>query len=255
MLLDPQQITKREKLILVGLYLSKYDSLGLKRLGLETFVEAFNVFGYALGSKPASIKNYRDEFDPLFPNRRKGWHKRQIREYCFRTYEGYKSLDLEAFTDLIKSFVGYDDNAWSEVQANEEDDESGSNFAKRLITGLAAEQYFESVQSNIPEFKDYVLENTTRLGCGYDFRLRTAATEKEFLAVEVKGLKDRTGSLSLTPKEHDVAVTLRDRFFLFVVKNFQESPFHEVFQDPLSGTLQFRKTERVTIQVSWLVSV
>lgn len=72
--LTPERIAKREKLILVGLYLAKYDSLGLKRLGFGSFLEAFNVMGYAIGSRPASIKNYRDEFDPLFPNRRKGWH-------------------------------------------------------------------------------------------------------------------------------------------------------------------------------------
>jgi Domain of unknown function (DUF3883) len=253
MLLDSQQIAKREKLILVGLYLSKYDSLGLKGLGFENFVEAFNVIGYALGSKPASIKNYRDEFDPLFPNRRKGWHKRQIRQYCLKIFEEYKSLDFESFTGLIKSFVGYDENALSEVQARE-DGEGLSYFAKRLITGLAAEQYFESVQPSLPEFKGYAIENTTRLGCGYDFRLRTK-TQTDYLAVEVKGLKDRVGNLSLTPKEYDVAMTLRGRFFLFVVKNFQESPFHEIFQDPLSGRLEFRKTERVTVQISWLVNV
>jgi len=254
MLLNSQQIAKREKLILVGLYLSKYDSLGLKRLGFESFAEAFNVIGYALGSRPASIKNYRDEFDPMFSNRRKGWHKRQIREYCLRIYEEYKDLDLESFSDLIKSCVGYDDNAWSSLQAKDEQDGSASYFAQRLITGLAAEQYFESVQSTLPEFEGFVFENTTRLGCGYDFRLRTEA-RKDFLVVEVKGLKERTGSLSLTPKEHHVAMTLRDRFFLFVVKNFQESPFHEIFRDPLSSKLQFRKTERVTVQVSWLASV
>lgn len=73
--------------------------------------------------------------------------------------------------------------------------------------------------------------------------------------MEVKGLKDRKGSLSLTPKERDVAMALKDRFFLFVVMNFQESPFHEIFQDPLSGRLQFRRTERVTVQVSWLASI
>lgn len=254
MLLNPQQIAKREKLILVGLYLAKYDSLGLKRLGFESFAEAFNVIGYALGSRPASIKNYRDEFDPMFPNGRKGWHKRQMREYCLRILEEYKGLDLESFSDFIKSFVGYDDNAWSSLQAKNERDGSASNFAKRLITGLAAEQYFESVQSTLPEFEGFVVENTTRLGCGYDFRLRAEA-RKDFLVVEVKGLKERMGSLSLTPKEHHVAMTLRDRFFLFVVKNFQESPFHEIFQDPLSSKLQFRKTERVTVQVSWLASV
>ncbi len=217
-------------------------------------MEAFNVFGYALGSKPASIKNYRDEFDPLFPNRRKGWHKRQIREYCLRVFEEYKSLDLESFTGLVKSFVGYDENVWSEVQAKGEKDDGESYFAKRLITGLAAEQYFESVQPSLPEFKGYAIENTTRLGCGYDFRLRIE-TRKDFLVVEVKGLKERIGSLSLTPKEHDVAMALKDRFFLFVVKNFQEAPFHEIFQNPLSSRLQFRRTERVMVQVSWLASV
>src|ERR1700676_2760847 len=111
--LSSQRIAAREKLILVALYLSKYDSLGLKRLGFDSFVEAFNVIGYALGSKPASIKNYRDEFDPLFPNRRQGWHKRSIREYCLRVFEQYKNLDLESFTALIESFVGYDENTWS----------------------------------------------------------------------------------------------------------------------------------------------
>src|SRR5579864_6560197 len=138
MLLSSQQIAKREKLILIGLYLSKYDSLGLKQLGLESFVEAFNVIGYALGSRPASIKNYRDEYDPLFPNRRKGWHKRQIRDYCLKVFEEYNSLDLESFTGLVKSFVGYDENAWSEFQVKGEQGEGESGFAKRLITGLAA---------------------------------------------------------------------------------------------------------------------
>jgi len=254
MLINSRQIAKREKLILVGLYLSKYDLLGLKKLGFSSFIEAFNVIGYALGSKPASIKNYRDEFDPLFPNRRKGWHKRAIREYCLRMFEEYKSLDVESFTGLIKSFVGYDENAWSEVQATGQLDEGESDFARRLMTGLAAERYFEAVHPSIPEFNGYTAENMTRIGCGYDFRLQSGAPE-EFLAVEVKGLKERMGSLLLTPKEHDVAMALRERFFLFVVKNFQESPFHEIFQNPLFGQLRFRRTERVTIQVSWLTSV
>src|SRR5271168_602754 len=110
MVLDPQKIPNREKPILAGLYLSKYDVVGLKKLGFESFIEAFNVVGYALGSKPASVKNYRDEFDPLFPNRRKGWHKRPTRDYCLNVFKQYKNLDLETFTALVKSFVGVDAN-------------------------------------------------------------------------------------------------------------------------------------------------
>src|SRR6266699_3324653 len=117
MVLNAQRIAKRERLILAGLYLSKYDLLGLKKLGFKAFREAFNVIGYAMGSQPASIKNYRDEFDPLFPNRRKGWHKRKTRDYCLKVFEEYKNLDLESFTGLVKSYLGYDENVWSGFQA------------------------------------------------------------------------------------------------------------------------------------------
>lgn len=254
MVLQQEQIPTREKLILAGLYLSKYDSAGLKQLGFESFVEAFNVIGYALGARPASIKNYRDEFDPLFPNRRKGWHKRATREYCLKVYQEYKSLDLESFTGLVKSFVGYDENLWSEVRPKDDEKDGESNFAKRLITGLAAEQYFEAVQPRLAEFKDCTVENTTRLGCGFDFRLR-AGTRAEFLAVEVKGMKEQNGSVSLTPKEYQVASNLTERFYLFVVKNFRESPFHEIYQNPLAGSLRFTKKERVMVHVSWLTTV
>ena len=244
----------RDKLMLAGLFLSKYDALGLKKLGFETFAEAFNVIGYALGARPASIKNYRDEFDPLFPNRRKGWHKRELREHCRKVLEAYKQTDLETFSSLVKALIGYDDNAWSEMKLQDEQDSDDSRFARRLITGLAADHYFESVQPNIPQFQGYTIENTTRLGCGYDFRLR-AGKAKDFLAVEVKGIQGRTGSVSLTPKEYKMADLLSDRFFLFVVKNFRESPTHDIHQNPLSGGLQFTKKERVIIQVSWLANI
>jgi hypothetical protein len=206
-------------------------------------VEAFNVIGYALGAKPASVKNYRDEFDPLFPNPRKGWHKRATRAYCLRVFEEYKDLDFEAFSALVGSLFDYRENAWSAVRPADDTEGEESSFAKRLITGLAAEHYFESVQASIPQFSGYVPENTTRLGCGYDFRLRSGA-QRDFLAVEVKGLKDRKGTLALTPKEYDVAAALSRRFFLFVVKNFVESPFHEIYQDPIAGDLQFVRKER-----------
>jgi hypothetical protein len=169
--LSAHRIATREKLILVGLYLSKYDSVGLKRLGFDSFVEAFNVVGYAMGSRPASIKNYRDEFDPLFPNRRKGWHKRKTRDYCMRVFEEYRSLDFESFAGLVESFVGYDENASSELQPKRKSGSRQTNFAQRLITGLAAERYFESVRATLSEFKGYGVQNTTGLGCGYDFRL------------------------------------------------------------------------------------
>lgn len=252
MILNPDQIGRRERLVLAGLYLAEFDTRGLQGLGFQSFAEAYNVIGYALGSQPASIKNYRDEFDPLFPNRRKGWHKRPTRDYCLRVFHEYKDLDFDLFRGLIQSFVGYDEN--HQAGAAEGDDEAQSGFAKRLITGLAAEQYFESVQPNLQEFRSLRLENTTRLGCGYDFRLHSPEHDR-FWAVEVKGLRELSGSVSLTPREYEAASEMRGRYFLFVVKNFQKSPYHEIFLDPISGKLEFARIERIIVQVSWSVRV
>jgi len=60
------------------------------------------VVGYALGSRPSSIKNYRDEFDPIFPNARKGWHKREIHQPSKKVLDEYGKLDFASFSGLIQ---------------------------------------------------------------------------------------------------------------------------------------------------------
>jgi hypothetical protein len=245
----------REKSILSGLYLSKYDRAGLSELGFSGFAEAFNVIGFALGVMPRSIHNYRDEFDPLFPNPRKGWHKRKTRDYCMAVLEKYSELDFLAFTNLVQSFFGDKDSASISNEGIDFEQDEESSFAQRLITGLAAENYFEAKWRELPEFAGRLVENTTRYGCGYDFRVRSQPDDSNYQAVEVKGLKEQNGNLSLTAKEHRAASTLRDRFYLFVVSNFRDTPSHRIFQDPLAGQLDFQRLERVTIQVSWMTRV
>lgn len=252
--LHPASMTVREKMMLAGLFLAKFDLAGLKQLGFDSFKEAFNIIGYALGGKPASVKAYRDEFDPYFPNRRRGWHKRPLRDHCSEVLETYRGLDLDTFTGLIRALTGYDANLRSLEEAEKVDSISESAFAKRLATGLAAEHYFVSVHPTLPEFQSYALENTTRLGCGYDFRL-SAPSVADFLAVEVKGMQGTTGNLSLTPKEYEVAGSFSDRYFLFVVKNFSERPFHHIYRNPMAAELAFTKKERVLVHVSWEVTV
>jgi len=133
-------------------------------------------------------------------------------------------------------------------------DDAESQFAKRLVTGLAAEKYFEAVRANIPEFRSCSLRNTTHLGCGYDFRLQPEPTGS-FLAVEVKGMKARTGPVSFTNKEYEVAAAMKERYFLFVVTNFQELPSHQVIQNPLSSRLTFARVERMVVEVSWRADI
>jgi hypothetical protein len=247
-----KQLSLREKSILAGLYLSKFDSEGLHRLGFDSFIEAFNVIGAALGVRPASVKNYRDEFDPLFPNDRKGWHKRATRDYCKAVYRAFGGLSLKDFTGLLKQIIYKEhdlDVLMEEVERKSGEDRS---FARRLITGQAAEQYFKAKYKEISLFKDFEFEDTTRLGCGFDFRLSSPSV---FYAIEVKGLSEASGSIALTSKEHSVASLLKERFFLFVVKNFRENPFHELYQDPLGGKLVFNRIEQRAVQISWTTKV
>ena len=236
-----KKLSLREKSILAGLYLSKFDSEGLRQLGFEGFVEAFNVIGSALGVRPASVKNYRDEFDPLFPNKRRGWHKRPTRDYCKAVYDAFGGLNLQKFSNLLKTIIYKEHDLDVLMEQVERKQGEDSSFAKRLITGQAAEQYFRSKYREIRLFRDLELEDTTKLGCGFDFRLFSPSI---FYGVEVKGLSDSSGSIALTSKEHSVAAILKGRFFLFVVKNFKETPFHALYQNPLNGKLVFSRVEQ-----------
>jgi hypothetical protein len=201
------------------------------------------------------VKNYRDEFDPFFPNVRKGWHKRPMRDYCKAVYDSFSDLSLEDFTSLLKQNI-YKQHAFEalieETEMAQDQDGQANSFAKRLITGQAAEQYFASRYKAVQQFRDFEIEDATKFGCGFDFRL---SSPNIFYVVEVKGLNDPNGNITLTNKEHHVASILRDKYFLFVVKNFKETPFHEVYQNPLSGDLIFRKVEQKIIQTSWAARV
>jgi hypothetical protein len=47
-----KSIASREKQILAGLYFSKYDLAGRKKLDFDGFVEALNVIGYVWDRSP-----------------------------------------------------------------------------------------------------------------------------------------------------------------------------------------------------------
>lgn len=243
------QLSHREKSILVGLFLSKFDKKGLQYLGFISFSEAFNVIGLSLKVKPASIKNYRDEFDPIFPNKRQGWHKRKIRQYCKDIYNTFQHLNIEDFSNFLKKIIyeNYELDILTEQVIKKKD--RSSSFAKRLITGQAAEQYFKENYNKIDVFKKYQIEDTTKYGCGFDFKL--FSKDKDFLGVEVKGLNNNGGNINLTNKEYLTAKLLGERYYIFVVKNFKKKPIHIYFKNPLDSELILKKTEILIRQVSW----
>jgi hypothetical protein len=244
-------LCKTDKVTLAGLYISKFDKLALSALGFTGMWHAFNVLGYALGAGPASIKNYRDEFDRIFPdNPRKGWN-RPLKKRSEKILNEYNQLDFEVFTDLIKSFLIPNYEVEKSISSIWEPDINES-LSKRLTTGLAAESYFKQSYSKIKKFREYQLTDVTTYGCGFDFKLSSAS---DYYCVEVKGLGASKGGVLLTEKEYTVANKLRNQYCLFIVTNFIETPRHQFFFDPLNSGLAFQKSERTITQTNYTAQI
>jgi hypothetical protein len=240
-------LTKTDKTTLAGLYIAKFGQQGLTELGFTGMWQAFNVIGYSLGSRPASVKNYRDEFDRLFPdNPRKGW-QRPLKTRSERIFTDFNSFDFPSFTDLVKSFLIPHYEEEKLISSIVKMDRSES-VAKRLITGKAAEEYFKATYPSIVEFKDYELRDTTNFACGFDFKL---SLQSKFYCIEVKGLNQNSGNIMMTEKEYSVAKKLKDNYCLFVVRNFAKNPNHYYMFNPIYSELTFKRTERHVVQVSY----
>jgi hypothetical protein len=242
----------REQLMMAGLFLSKFGKEGLRCLGFSNFTEAFNAIGYASGGKPTSVKNYMQEFDPYFPNNRKGWHKRPLREHCRIALDNYNSLSIEQFSNLIIElfFKNKLPNVLSEIKPLNEEDLISEQFCKRLITGAAAETFFWNNYNSIAELEQHTITDFRSYGCGFDFKA-DSSYGTPFVAIEVKGVYNADGDIMLTQKEHDVAEYLKERYMLCVVSNFRDKPIMNYYINPLDSELIFKTRLRKTYTKNW----
>lgn len=240
-------ISNRKNAILIGLYLSKFDKSGLEALDFKGSLEAFNILGYAIGVKPASIKNYRDEFDPYFSNPRKGWHGRQIREHCKVILNEYGDVEFDNFTGIIKSLLVPDYDVSKRLGTIGQKQQTES-VAKRLVTGKAAESFFRENYVSVPHFVDFNLKDTTLMACGFDFLLEKG---EDFFCVEVKGLNGKSGTITLTENEYAVAEKLCGAYCLYLVSNFIEKPMSQLIFNPLESKLKFTRTEKLISQITF----
>lgn len=92
----------------VAYYLARFDKEALRFLTYSTWTEAFNDIAYRLNVQKHSVKNWRDEFDPLFEHR-KGWHKRPMapsRSHVAEEMKDYKEMEIRkiVFKILKKDF-------------------------------------------------------------------------------------------------------------------------------------------------------
>lgn len=245
---------------IVAYYLSRFDKEALAQLGYKTDREAFHKTAEFLGLVPNYIKFRRDEFDVAHPHR-KGWHKRPMTLSVNNTINALKDLDEPILRHIVLDILSKGTN--SEVSDNldqltlifphEERKRKKGTFIPRNITGRKAEEIFtEWYKKNsrvFPIAKDFI--DMRDYGCGYDFQLITP--DNIVYALEVKGLSDEDGGILITSKEWEVALKMKQNYYLVVITSINNQPTVSVINNPRK-VLSPKRNVQTVIQVNWSVS-
>ena len=244
--------------MVAGYYLSRFDTRAYERLELGSIGNTHIALGEKLGVAANSIKNYRDEFDPIHKNSRQGWHGRPMRASCVKVARALDSLSEEAVYDMLAEMIASGADSSSEIAdlsaalASDTPISATTWTPQRGLTGLAAESAFAEFHASTGLPRPGKLVDCRHLQCGYDYRIEcTNNTPDTF--IEVKGLAEKIGGITLTPKEWRIARELREDYFLAIVHTANSTPDVTIIPDPASR-LSPLKTIYTTVQVSWSVT-
>lgn len=240
----------------VSYYLSRFDEKAYQNLGFGNQMETHNKIGEILSVNPHTVKNWRDEFDPLFGHR-VGWYQRPMTPSRIRVAQALESLDEHQVQSIVRDILTgklkEDPDAEEQLLSIASDDSKGRTsqpFIVRAPTGKAAEEFFQKHYSENKFPVEGKLIDCRDLGVGYDFRIEK--TDHKYF-IEVKGISDFSGGVLFTNKEWIVAQSEGKNYFLCVVSNLSEQAEIIFIQNP-AEKLNPKKNIYTTIQISWSVT-
>ncbi len=248
---------KSHKLTLyVSYYLSRFNNEALANLNYTTWNNAFEDIGKRLNVKPHSVKNWRDEFDPLFGHRA-GWYQRPMSPSRVKVAQALEDLNESQIrsiaNDILTGKIKEEPEEEEQlllIVTDDTKDKISRKFVLRAPTGKAAENYFIQYYNEKFVPRRGALLDCRDLGCGYDFKIESNNSDTY---VEVKGLADFSGGVLFTNKEWQVASEKGDDFFLCIVKNVNKNPEIIFIQNPASK-IKPKKNIYTTIQINWSVT-
>ena len=248
-----------KRALVVAYFLSRCDKKGFQALGYKTWNDAYEGIGEALGVLPSTIGHMRDHFDPFCSPVRKGWHQRPPLRSRVQVMEAYTDVSNEALYEIITDILGGVSDVGKIYTApitatgTKEKNVLADNlaFAARLRTGEAAEEYFKKQYPTLTQFAGMQLEDTRKLGTGFDFRVHGNGITR---AVEVKGVVGKSGSIAFTDKEWSVAHHLKHDYVLALVRSVFDAPVLELKIDPVAN-IQVIKRSIETVSVYWSAKV
>lgn len=246
---------EKHKLVLyISYYLSRFNEVGLRKLGYSTWNKAFDDIAKKLKVNSHSVKNWRDEFDPIHGHR-VGWYQRPIspsRVHVVKAMEQLNEPELRGLVlDILSGQIKEDlENFEALVNVvSEEKSNRNSQFILRGPTGRKAEEFFKEYHAaySIPVKGELI--DTRDIGCGYDFEIKNTKT----YYIEVKGLAKENGGVLFTNKEWETSFRLKDDYILALVKNVNQYPTIRFISSP-AEKLKPKKNIVSTIQIQWSVS-
>lgn len=246
---------KNHKLALyVGYFLAKFNEEAYDVLNYGNQGETHIMIGNILGVKPNTVKNMRDEFDPLF-GFRAGWYQRPMSTSRIQVVEMLKNFSFDKVHALVNDVLvsnGKSLNS-SEISSIVNDDQGNAElfertFTSRGVTGSKAETIFRNHFMQIfPEFNGELID-TTLDGIGYDFKNSLGT-----MYVEVKGSANDQKGILLTDKEWEAAKRLGDSYYLVLIYLINENPNFLVVNNPVNS-LSPKLTIQRSVTMNWNVS-
>jgi hypothetical protein len=234
--------------IVVAYAMSRLNTVFLERLHFRSWKNAFTRTGDSLGVPPASMKNLRDEFDPIH-SFRKGWHQRPLRPNRQRVLAEFCEVGDEALLEIVGRILHRDQKSVEEiVRPLAFAKERIENVAERLRTGRLAEEFFLANSEPLCGLPSKTLVDRRQDAAGFDF----SVVDRPQLAIEVKGLKESSGSVLFTDLEWRTACTRGNSYWLVVVGSLAATPKGKLWRDPAKSLTPKSDFRRTTI-VSWKV--
>ena len=242
--------------LFVTYYLARFDKVALENLGFENWESAFSKISEILLVKKHSVRNWRDEFDPLF-GYRAGWYQRPMspsRVNVALALENLEEPEIRAIVeDILSGKIKNDTENLNQLLKIAEEvngNQKKTIFILRGPTGKKAEQYFVDYHRNNNLPFDGELLDSRDLGCGYDFEI-VSGSKKYF--IEVKGLASEQGGILFTNKEWETAKKYKKNYVIALVTNIDDSPKIRFISNP-AEIFQPKRNIITTVQTQWSIS-
>lgn len=243
--------------LIVSYYLSRFDKEAYSNLGYGKQKQTHRKIGENLSINENTIKNWRDEFDPIHGHR-VGWYQKDMLQSRVNVVNALQMLNEYDLRLIVQDIINGNlennledkNRLLATINGGEESDKITNAFILRGPTGRKAEEYFIKYFGANKFPADGELFDMRVYGVGYDFKVETI---DDTFYIEVKGIAEINGGVLFTSKEWEVAKIMKEKYYLCIVSNLNEFPKIDFITNP-SILLNPKRNIIQSIQINYSVS-